>query len=424
MPAEDFLDQQSQELYFHRIGLVVRHHPRRLGKNLEIEPGRKLDIDIGRNPGHFPGFPPDDAIHEVGNRFTVSILESIRTEIRYLGNEERSPEILAFLDLSLDEIEFRPSLTPFSAPGQPLTNISCRRMPNVQKHNRTIVYRGSQSSMNGIAVQHRIASGEHACSLPPELPNEIPQRSPGANVAPAVGQFIEAIDHDLDCAASDEGLQLFFDEAGTQARKSSCDTIAQGSQHLATTLDMQQQRLSQLVRRRRGSTANDTLNQMSLADAGDAVDDKYTKPVFRAFQPLANALESQLGRFVTTLDFTRVRQVVPELSGLRVREASGDVHLRAGQAAKVGEVLADQQSLEAAKSALSGASQRLDGSVVFTPNRYLIAVTHKARCPPVGFQRFRELFERIREELKVIEFLMEDVSHGTTLLYGEIRSLA
>ena len=203
-------------------------------------------------------------------------------------------------------------------------------MLDMQKRYGIPVDRVSQAFANSIDIQHRVPAGQHACPLSGEITDEVPQCPPGANVASAVGELIETIDCHLNRTASNERFQLLLDEAGAEAGKGASDAVAQRGQHLSAALDVKKQGRSRFVRRWRRSTSNDTFNQMTLADPSDAVHDEDAEPVFRLFQSLTDAVERQIGQFLTALDIARVRQEIFEVPGCRVGEVSGEVQLGTG----------------------------------------------------------------------------------------------
>ena len=287
-----------------------------------------------------------------------------------------------------------------------------------------VVHRVSQAVADGGDIEHRVASGQHARAPSAELPDEVPQRPPGAGVAPTVGEFVEAVYGHLDGAASDQWFQFLLDETGPQARQRARDAVAQRREHLAAAFDVKKQGRARRVRGGRRPAPHDALDEVALADAGGAVEHEDAESGLRGLQSVADVVERQFGRAAAALDPARVRQEFFRLAGLLFGEVPRHVHLRTGQAAEIGERLAHQQALEIAIPPLSRTAQDADGAVRFTPDDDFFALAHELRRPPAAIRRLPEDFEWIREQLQILEFLAQDVVHGSTLPYEETRSVA
>ena len=100
-------------------------------------------------------------------------------------------------------------------------------MSNAQKRYRVIRNGVPEPFANRVGIQHRIAPGQHACAVAAEVPDKVPQCTPGAHVASTVRQLIEAINCHLNRTAPDQRLQLLFDEARAEARQRACNAVIQ-----------------------------------------------------------------------------------------------------------------------------------------------------------------------------------------------------
>ena len=215
--GENFVEQQFDETYFYFIGLVVHHQARYFRENLTAKLDGEFSADIGRNTRQLLSLPPDNTLHEFGNGFPLRILEVVRTEIRDSGDEERSPEVFAALDPAFKGIQYFSFAAPFITVGQPDSDSVCWRVLDTQKDELVIINRIPQPFTHGGSIQHRVSSRQNAGTLAVKLSDEVPQCTPCAYVSPTVGEFVEAIDRQLNGAAPDEWFQLLLEEAGAQA---------------------------------------------------------------------------------------------------------------------------------------------------------------------------------------------------------------
>ena len=165
-----------------------------------------------------------------------------------------------------------------------------------------------------------------------------------------------------------------------------------------------------------GSTADDPLDQMALADAGTAVDDNNSQSLFGPFQYREDAVVRQgLRGAVVPTNLASHRQKLLQRSGIRIDEPCSAMSLSAGQSFEVGEYLADEQSLEAAVLPLSRTGKGPDRSIGFALNRDIFALPHEIRLPSIGVGHARERLERIGEQPKIRKLTFQDVVHVRTL---------
>ena len=206
---------------------LQKHQAGNFRENFTAQLDGELGADVGRITRQLLALSADNTLHEFSNGLPLRALKVIRPEIRDFRDKERTPQIFAALDPSLEGTQYVRPVTPCLAVGQPVSNVACGRMLDAQQDDGVTSDRFPQTVTHRVQIQHRVSSRQYAGTPALEITNEVPHCAPCANVSAAVGQLVEAIDRQLNRTAPDKRLQLLLEEACAEAGKDSRDPVVE-----------------------------------------------------------------------------------------------------------------------------------------------------------------------------------------------------